>query len=414
LSKRIISLLVSVAVAVVLAAGTASGEDASSVGQTAEAPLASTEAGVTFAPDEVVVRTRGGEYQTRSVDAQSLDAVKQIAEDIEKNDPSVEVAGPNYLYKPEFIPNDPRYDLPSTPEVEQAWLRTIKAPGAWNDSRGTGVRIGIVDTGWQVDHPDLINDAGIDKDFVEGDDEAQGYDYHGTSVAGFAAADTNNSLGVAGVGFNAKFVMAKACAYDNPTTPEVDVLCDSDNTSRAIRWLALEQGVKIINLSFGAIYPSGTTDEALQSAIQDAQNAGALVVASAGDKGVPTDNHFPSCFAGVLGVGAVAIDGTIASFSNTGPCVDLVAPGVDVHTTYDMNDRLGVRYAYVHGTSFAAPQVAGAAALIKARNPDFTADQITNRFQNRATDRGVPGRDDEYGYGLLNAKCSVNPAYDGC
>jgi subtilisin family serine protease len=414
LSKRIISLLVSVAVAVVLAAGTASGEDASSVGQIAEAPLASTEAGVTFVPDEVVVRTRGGEYQTRSVDAQSLGAVQQVAEEIERNDPSVEVAGPNYLYKPEFIPNDPRYDLPSTPEVEQAWLRTIKVPGAWNDSRGTGVRIGIVDTGWQVDHPDLINDAGIDKDFVEGDDEAQGYDYHGTSVAGIAAADTNNSLGVAGVGFNAKFVMAKACAYDNPTTPEVDVLCDSDNTSRAIRWLALEQGVKIINLSFGAIYPSGTTDEALQSAIQDAQNAGALVVASAGDKGVPTDNHFPSCFAGVLGVGAVAIDGTIASFSNTGPCVDLVAPGVDVHTTYDMNDKLGVRYAYVHGTSFAAPQVAGAAALIKARNPDFTADQITNRFQNRATDRGVPGRDDEYGYGLLNAKCSVNPAYDGC
>jgi subtilisin family serine protease len=411
LSKRIISLLVSVAVAVVLAAGTALGEDAPSEGLIAEAPLASTEAGVTFMPDEVVVRTQGGEYQTRSVDAQSLDAVKQIAEDIENKDPSVVEAGPNYVYKPEFVPNDPRYD-------QQYWLRTIKAPGAWNDSKGGGVRVGIVDTGWQIDHPDLINDAGVDKDFVEGDDVAQGYDYHGTSVAGIAAADTNNSLGVSSVGFNARFLMAKACA-DDPTTPAVVVVCKTEDTAPAIDWLAQPppegQGVRIINLSFGAIYSPGNVDQVLADAIQGAQSAGALVIASSGDSGPSTDAHYPSCFAGVLGVGAVTVDGdTIAPYSTTGPCVDLVAPGDDVFTTYDANDSLGVRYAYVNGTSFASPQVAGTAALIRARNLDLSAQQIASRLQNGATDKGFPGRDDEYGYGLLNAKCSVNPANDGC
>ena len=417
MSKRIISLLVSVAVAVALAAGTALGEDTSPDDQIAEVPLPSVDAAVTFVPDEVVVRTQSGEYRTRSIDAQSLSAVEQVAEDLENKDPSVEEAGPNYVYKPEFVPDDPRYD-------QQYWLRTIRAPGAWNDSRGGGVRVGIVDTGWQIDHRDLIDDAAVDYDFVEGDDVAQGYDYHGTSVAGIAAADTNNTLGVASVGFSTRFLMAKACA-DDPSTPVVEVVCKTENTAPAIRWLAITQGVKIINLSFGAIYPSGTTDELLGAAIQDAQNAGALVVASAGNDNTFTANHYPSCFTGVLGVGAVDTNGVRASFpdpshpdwhwgSNWGPCVDLMAPGVDLYTTYDVNDTLGARYAYVNGTSFAAPQVAGTAALIRARNLDLSAQQIANRLQNEATDKGVPGRDDEYGYGLLNAKCSVNPANDGC
>ncbi len=402
LSKRLITLLGSVAVAVALAAGTAWGKDAPPDDQIAEAPPMVTDAGATFVPDEVVVRTRGGGYQTRSVDAQNLDAVKQAAKGIVAKDPSVEEAGPNYVYEPQFVPDDPRYD-------RQDWLRTIRAPGAWNDSRGTGARVGIVDTGWQTDHLDLVDDAGVDYDFVEGDDVAQGYDYHGTSVAGIAASDTNNTLGVASIGFNARFLMAKACT---------DV-CLTADAANAINWLAQTQGVKIINLSFGHVNSDANPDPLLGDAISSAQAAGALVVASAGNNGVNTDNYYPSCFPGVLGVGATDTTGTtIESYSNTGPCVDFVAPGDHIYTTFDVNYPIdgtpGYRYAYVNGTSFAAPQVAGTAALIKAKNPDFTADQITNRLQNRATDMGAPGRDDVYGYGLLNAKCSVNPANAGC
>lgn len=94
--------------------------------------------------------------------------------------------------------------------------------------------------------------------------------------------------------------------------------------------------------------------------------------------------------------------------------MDLLAPGEDLHTTYDVNDTLGVRYAYVNGTSFASPQVAGTAALIGARNLDLTADQIANRLKNGAMDKGDPSRDEIYGFGLLNARCSVNLANEGC
>jgi subtilisin family serine protease len=87
-----------------------------------------------------------------------------------------------------------------------------------------------------------------------------------------------------------------------------------------------------------------------------------------------------------------------------------------VLTTFDKNDPLlqERQYAYVGGTSFATPQVAGAAALVKDKRGDLDAPQIAARLQNRATDLGEPSRDDEYGHGLLNAKCTVSPAKDGC
>jgi len=415
LSKRFITLLGSVAVATLLMAEMSWGEEApAGDDQIDEAPLAGTETEVTFVPNEIVVKTNAGGYQTRAVDAQSLAAVKQAATEVDAQEPWVEEAGPNYAYAPEFVPNDYHYDL-------QDWLRVIKAPSAWNDSRGVtgdtnaGIRIGVVDTGWQVNHPDLVHEDVGQWDFVAGDAVAHSARYHGTSVAGIAAADTNNTEGVASIGFDARFVMARACTN----------VCLTENTAPAIDWLAQTKGVKIINLSFGALYPGGTTDQLLEDAIQQAQAAGALVVASAGDTGDYTDNdpstdapaHYPSCFDGVLGIGSVNEIGTKADFSNTGSsCVDLVAPGVRVLTTFNEYDPTlnAARYAYVYGTSFSSPQVAGTAALIRARSPLLTNVQIANRLQNQATDVGDTGKDDLYGYGLLNARCSVNPANDGC
>jgi subtilisin family serine protease len=280
----------------------------------------------------------------------------------------------------------------------------IRAPGAWDDSKGgdPGFRIGVVDTGWQTDHEDLVDKVAGQRDFVDEDPVAEGYDYHGTSVAGVAAADTNNNKGVASVGFNARFVMAKACA------PR----CKTEDTAPAIDWLVQEQGVKIINLSFGVIYPEGTTDPLLADAIRRAQEADALVVASAGNQGDYTDSFYPACFEGVLGVGAVSDDGTKAKFSNTGPCVDLVAPGESVLTTTGVS--VNYLYGLVGGTSFTAPQVAGTAALIMARNRGGGAKQTAERLEKYADDMGEPGRDDIYGNGLLNARCSVGPGARGC
>jgi subtilisin family serine protease len=380
-----------------------------------EVPLRSDQPSVDFVPGEVVVRTEDGKYETREVGAQELEAVEKAAEEIEVRNPSVEEAGPNFVYRLRgFVPNDPYF------VDQQDWLWNkdpnvvnIRAPGAWDDSKGgdPGVRIGVVDTGWQTDHPDLVNKVAGERDFVDEDPVAEGYDYHGTSVAGVAAADTNNNEGVASVGFNARFVMAKACAR----------FCKTEDTAPAIDWLVQEQGVKIINLSFGAIYPEGTTDPLLADAIRRAQEADALVVASAGNDGDYTAKHYPSCFEGVLGVGAVSDDGTKAKFSNTGPCVDLVAPGESLTTTFDENDPITgpggsvhTLYASVGGTSFTAPQVAGTAALIMARNHGWSAKQIAERLEKYANDMGEPGRDDIYGNGLLNARCSVGPGARGC
>ncbi len=386
--------------AVLLAAGTAWGQAAPDEDSIGEGPPPDGPSPVEFVPGEVVVETKAGEYETRKVDAQGLDSVKEAANRIKAQDLTVEEAGPNYVYSTEFVPNDNLFD-------HQDWLSTIRARGAWDNSMGTGVSVGVVDTGWQMDHPDLVDKVVAQRDFVSGDAVAEGYDYHGTAVAGIAAAKTNNIRGVASIGFDAGFLMAKACGA---------VGCKTEDTAPAIRWLALTKGVKIVNLSFGALYPDGRTDPILGDAVQDAQQAGALVVASAGNDRTYTDDHYPSCFSGVLGIGAIDDAGTKMADSNTGPCIDLVAPGESVLTTNDINDPIagGTYYINTYGTSFAAPQVAGTAALIMARNSSLTADQIAARLQNRATDKGDSGRDDLYGYGLLNARCSVNPTNTGC
>src|ERR671916_101116 len=220
-----------------------------------EVPLEGDETRVGFVPGEVVVETQDGEYEIQEVDARSLGAVKEAAEEIEAQNPAVEETSPNYRYRPQFVPNDYYFDpKPELPRA-QYWLRAIKAPGAWNDSLGGNVKIGVVDTGWQLDHPDLVSKVAGQRDFVADppDDEAEGYNYHGTSVAGVAAAQTNNGEGVASVGFNARFVMAKACTET----------CRTVDVAEATEWLAQEQGVKIINLSFGALYADDSPPDAI-------------------------------------------------------------------------------------------------------------------------------------------------------
>jgi subtilisin/minor extracellular protease Epr len=119
----------------------------------------------------------------------------------------------------------------------------------------------------------------------------------------------------------------------------------------------------------------------------------------------------------VLGVAATDAENAPASFSNSGPVVDVAAPGVDIISTYNADypeNTTGALYARFSGTSLASPHVAGVAALVSARNPDLTAQEIGIRIQDNATDLGEPGRDDTYGYGLLNARCAVAPKLKRC
>jgi len=353
--------------------------------------------GTAYVPGEVVVAEEGGGYAVREVGAETLGAIKEKAEEIEA-EKDVHTAGPNYAYEPSFVPNDPFFD-------QQYNLFRIRARGAWEYSRGGEVTIGFVDTGYYAAHPDLGAKVRGEYDFVEEDEVAQDSGYHGTAVVGVAAAETNNAEGIAAAGFNAGFLMAKGCTE----------VCLSSDTAPAVDWL-VGRGAKIINLSLGAEQePPG--DPVLGASVQRAQEAGALVIAAAGNDGINTDSVYPAAYPDVLGVSATDQDNAPASFSNSGPVVDVAAPGVDLISTYNADypeNTTGALYARFSGTSLAAPHVSGVAALLKARNADLTSEQIAARIQDNATDLGEPGRDDTYGYGLLNARCAVAPSSDRC
>lgn len=354
--------------------------------------------GTAYVPGEVVVAERGGGFAVREVGADTLGDIKEEAAEI-TGERDVLAAGPNYAYKPSFVPNDPFFD-------QQYNLFAIRAGGAWNRSpQGEGVSIGFVDTGYNAAHPDLAEKARGEKDFVDEDEIAQDFDYHGTGVVGVAAAETDNAEGVAAVGSRAGFIMAKGCTE----------WCLSSDTAPAVEWL-VDQGAEIINLSFGAEQePPG--DPVLGAEVQAAREAGALVIAAAGNDGANTAASFPAAYPEVLGVAATDEEGAPASFSNSGPVVDVAAPGVGIISTYNAEyagNTTGALYARFQGTSFAAPHVAGVAALLKAKNEDLTAQEIAARIQGNATDLGEPGFDEVYGSGLLNARCAVAPRTDRC
>jgi subtilisin family serine protease len=354
--------------------------------------------GTAYVPGEVVVAREDGGYAVRQVEAETLGDIQEEAEEIEEEKNVIE-AGPNYAYKPTFEPNDPFFI-----SGDQYNLRKVRVEGVWDHFRGEGVTIGFVDTGYYR-HPDLEAKVRGEYDFVEEDSVAQDSGYHGTAVVGVAAAETDNGQGIASVGFQADFVMAKGCAE----------WCFSSDTAPALDWL-VDQGVRIINLSFGVDQqPPG--DPVLGLSVQRAREAGVLVIAGAGNGGDKTGSFYPAAYPGVLGVAAVDQSNAPARFSNYGPVVDVAAPGVHITSTYNPDspeNTTGALYGYFDGTSFAAPHVAGVAALLMAKNPELTAERIADRIQIRAKDMGPRGKDDRYGNGLLDAGCSVNRAVNGC
>jgi subtilisin family serine protease len=355
--------------------------------------------GTAYVPGEVVVAREDGSYAVRQVEAETLGDIQEEAEEIEEEKNVIE-AGPNYAYELALVPNDLYFN-------QQYNLGKIRVEGVWDHFRGEGVTIGFVDTGYYR-HPDLDAKVRGERDFVESeppDSEAQDSGYHGTAVVGVAAAETDNGEGIASVGFQADFVMAKGC----------EEWCFSSDTAPALDWL-VDQGVEIINLSFGAEQqPPG--DPVLGLAVQRARGAGVLVIAAAGNDGDKTGSFYPAAYPGVLGVAAVDQNNAPARFSNYGPVVDVAAPGVNITSTYNPHspeNTTGALYGYFSGTSFAAPHVAGVAALLKAKNPELPAERIAERIQIRATDIGPRGNDDRSGSGLLDAGCSVNRHVNGC
>lgn len=280
--------------------------------------------------------------------------------------PEVAAATRAHLFAPLVTPTDTDYAT-----QQKTYLTSIAAPTGWDYGRGNAsVKIAVVDTGVDVGHPDLVGKVVDQYDTVTDTTDVTDGVGHGTFVAGVAAAATNNAKGIAGVGFNSSIVAVKVADGDGFMS-DIDV-------AEGIR-KAADLGAKVINISLG----SDTSDPDTSSAVAYAQSQGALVVASAGNSGQEGNPKiYPAAYAGVLSVGATDAKGHRAWFSEHGTWVSMAAPGINIRgtTPRTLDPALTIwskpNYDNGNGTSFSAPMVAGAAALLAARAPGATAAQI--------------------------------------
>jgi hypothetical protein len=276
-------------------------------------------------------------------------------------------------------PNDALYG------TGQAYLRTVRLDKAWDLRKdATTAVIAIVDTGVLATHPDLVGKMVAGYNVVAPGTVPTDTLGHGTMVAGIAAANTGNAAGVAGAAWNGRIMPVKVFQPDGTAF-------DSD-VAAGIVWAA-DHGAKVINLSLGG--PGDGT--VLHDAIRYAIGKGAVVVAASGNTGDGTP-MYPAAYSEVISVAATDAAGAVTDFSSWGPGVDLAAPGVHITSTY-----LGNTYAVGDGTSFAAPIVAGIAAIVRAKYPTWTPAEVANRLESRARDAGPRGLDPYYRYGIVDA-----------
>lgn len=367
------------------------------------APLASIGYGSDYVPDELLVQPKGGvtnEQLDKILAGHNVTVIGEIPQirvkhikvpshayekvklALSKN-PNIEFVEYNYLAEAYATPNDPYY--PST----QWHLPKISAPYGWDITTGSSaVPIAILDTGVDATHPDLSSKLLAGYNFAYNNTDTNDMGGHGTSVAGLAAAVTNNAIGVAGV------------AWGNPIMPLV--IADSNgwipysNMANAITY-ATDHGIKIINMSCGGASQSTT----LQNAVNYAWNKGCVIVAAAGNDATSSPNY-PAACSNVIAVSATTGDDTIAIYSSYGSWIDVAAPGSSLTTTLK-----GGGYGGATGTSYAAPIVSGLAALIISANPTLSNTQVVDIMEKNADDLGTAGFDVYYGYGRINVYKSL-------
>jgi len=360
----------------------------------------------------------------------TLIALKQL-----RKQADVTAASPNFIYHANavFTPNDEFYPL-------QWHYPLINLPYAWGlNSSGANTIVAVIDTGIVKSHPDLQGQLLPGYDFIEDPDNAgdgNGIDadpsdpgdrinpgetssFHGTHVAGTVAALTNNGIGVAGVAFSSKIMPLRALGRFGGTDYDIE---------QAVRYAAgltndsgtvPSKRADVINLSLGGPGYSTTSQEVFRQA----RNAGVVIVAAAGNEASAIPSY-PAAYEGVISVSAVTIAKTLAYYSNFGATIAVAAPGGD--TTFDLNGdgqpdgvistaatdasaSIVPNYTSYQGTSMASPHTAGVVALMRSVNPALTPTDIdTLLASGRITmDLGDPGRDDRFGYGLINAYTAV-------
>lgn len=381
--------------------------------------------------DAKLMSVNDGEIETVIEDWNIYTVTDDMLKDLDMS--KVEYIEPNYrAVLLESYPNDPKYL-----ENRQSYLPVTGAREVWKYAEiepryfANGVKVAVIDSGIDVDHPDFedttiyaydysrVNIAG---DVIVSQDNVHEETLHGSSVAAIISAGINDGVGVAG--------MTKATIYS------LKVFEGSSagyaNICKAIKDAVDEYDCDVINMSLGFFSDTGEvipTDEIwlLQNVINNAVGKGAIVIAASGNfgnqGGVELGNPniktnpvvYPAYCNNVISVGAIQNSGEIAAFSTYNDRVDVVAPGRNMYTVKGNYGDDTQFYWLRSGTSVAAPQVAAAAAMIKGVRPELTQAQMEEMIEEFSVDLGDKGKDNYYGWGLLNIAAmarSVFPAVD--
>ncbi|MGE5416883.1 MAG: S8 family serine peptidase [Acidobacteriota bacterium] len=373
---------------------------------------------------DLIKRLEHRQLRSTSVSGSSLDNVFLLkmpdnqdvmaAADEYANNSAVAWAEPNYIVTVKMVPDDPYYGSSNTwgQGTDDLWgLKQLQPETVWDETQGEGVIIAVADTGLYYNHEDIkdnawinedeIPDNGIDDDLNGYVDDYYGYDFfnndgdptddngHGTYVAGIAAAAGNNSLGIIGVAPKAKVMGLKGMSADGS---------GDEITMANCIYYAVNNGADIINNSWGGPGHS----RLVQDAIDYAYSHGCVVVAAAGNEDGNVINSFPANCQHVISVGGTeAGSNTKAFFSNWGPGVDVCAPACSSNmldpasilsllapeslaAQYMPDYIVGDKYLRLYGTSSSSPYISGLAALLLARFPSDSNDDIKGRITTSA------------------------------
>ena len=286
----------------------------------------------------------------------------------------------------EGTPNDPFYG-------RQWGLAKIKAEEAWKVSTGSNVIVAVIDSGVDLDHPELSGRVLAGYDFVNEDTQADDDYGHGTLVAGVVAAAAHNERGIAGLAWNAKILPVKVLDSQGQGV--------SSNLTCALYWAA-DEGADVINISIISFGPSF----GMQSAINYAANEGALIFSASGnlyEQGNPVT--YPAALDNVIAVGATDKEDAHAWFSSAGTFVDVSAPGVGIYSPFPPTHE---EYRSVNGTSLATPHVVGLAALVLSAAPGLSSEEVEAVIQQSAVDLGDASKDDKFGHGRIDASAAMS------
>lgn len=302
----------------------------------------------------------------------------------------IRYAEPHYLYVTNAAPpNDALYS-------QYQWnLPAIHTETGWDlAEQGNEVIVAVVDTGVDLNHPDLTGRLTEGYNVYTQNADAMDDVGHGTHVAGIIAARINNYEGIAGLTPNARIMPVKVLDASGAGSTYA--------VAQGIIWAA-DHGADVINLSLGNYAQS----DFLHDAIRYAYERDIVLVAATGNDFTESPGY-PAAYPEVFAVGASDYNQQLAQFSNYGSYVDAAAPGVSIASTYP-----GSQYAALSGTSMASPHAAALAAMIRGLNPDLTNEQIMELMRATCVDLGDPGHDIYYGYGQIDIAGALQTAVNG-